>query len=51
MKLNRVANYVKAKVRLTIDFQNEKLVWFEFYDDLSDVEFVGVNNDEVEHFK
>ena len=45
--LNRVANYVKAKVRLTIDFQkNEKLVWFEFYDDLSDVEFVGVNNDE-----
>lgn len=46
--LNRVANYVKAKVRLTLDFKkNEKIVWFEFYDDLSDVEFVEVENDQV----
>lgn len=46
--LNKIANYVKAKVRLRLDFESgRKIVWFEFYDDLAEQEYVEVDNDQV----
>lgn len=46
--LNKIANYVKAKVRLRLDFESgRKIVWFEYYDNLAEQEYVEVDNDQV----
>lgn len=46
--LNRIANYVKAKVRLSLDLETDgKIIWFDFYDIMEQTEWVEVNNDQV----
>ncbi len=44
--LNKIANYVKAKVRLKLE-NGKKIIWFEYYDDLAKAEYVNVDNDQV----
>ncbi len=43
--LNKVANYVKAKVRLRLE-NGKKIIYFEYYDDLAKADYIEIESDQ-----